>query len=73
MGVRHCTTVPGRNPVRREVMKWEYKGRKLARPDQIIRRLAAWPLMQAAEALLFVAVLIGWGWDDAAQAWRDAP
>jgi len=54
-------------------MKWEYKGRKLARPDQIIRRLAAWPLMQAAEALLFVAVLIGWGWDDAAQAWRDAP
>ncbi len=54
-------------------MKWEYKGQRLARLDVIARRLIAWPMLIVVEALLFVAVLIGWGWEEAVDAWKDAP
>lgn len=52
-------------------MKWEWKGRRLAPPHIIARRLLALPVLWLAQCLVFVATLAGWGWDDAVQSWRD--
>lgn len=52
-------------------MKWEWKGRRLADPLTIARRLVAWPFLMAGRCMVFAAMLIGWGWDSAAQIWRD--
>lgn len=50
-------------------MKWEWKGNKLAPPQQIVRRLIAWPFAQTARLLFVAAVLVGWGLRDAQRAW----
>lgn len=51
-------------------MKWEWKGRRLAPLHTILRRLVVLPVLMVAHGLVFAAVLVGWGFDAALQAWR---
>jgi len=51
-------------------MKWEINGRKLARPDLIIRRLAIYPFYFLAKCALFLTVFIGWGKHEALRHWE---
>ena len=50
-------------------MKWEWKGRRLADPLTIARRMLALPVF-TGKRLDFIGALIGWGWDSAMQVWR---
>jgi hypothetical protein len=52
-------------------MKWEINGRKLDRPDIIIRRILMVPFYCAAKCLLFLIILIGLGISDARKKWYD--
>ena len=52
-------------------MKWGWNGRRLADPLTMVRRLLALPVLRVAQGLVFVATLLGWGWDDAMRTWRE--
>lgn len=52
-------------------MKWEWKGRRLAPPWMIARRLLALPLLRAAQILVFVFTFLGWGCSEAKSAWNN--
>jgi len=52
-------------------MKWEYKGRALARPDIIVRRLVALPLLRFSQVLVCLFLFLGWGIDVAKRQWDD--
>ena len=49
--------------------KWEWNGRPLAPPSTILRRLLAFPILRSAQAVAFIAILIGWGLYDAKHYW----
>lgn len=50
-------------------MKWEWKGRRLAPPLTILRRLLALPLLRLAQCAVFLATWLGWGFDVAKDEW----
>lgn len=52
-------------------MKWEWKGRPLAHPLTILRRLAALPFLRISQCLVFIAAMAGWGIDHAKDEWRN--
>ena len=51
----------------------KYKGRELAHPVTIIRRLAVLPVLHILRILFCAVMVLGWGYDDAEQAWKDMP
>jgi hypothetical protein len=51
----------------------KYAGRKFAHPLLICIRLLVFPILQVGNCLTFIAVLIGWGLDEAVQVWADRP
>jgi len=50
---------------------WTWRGRDLANPLTIIRRLIFWPFYILSRTLLTIVVLAAWGWDDAVRIWGD--
>ena len=52
-------------------MKWEWNGRRLAPLHTIARRLLALPMLRAAQCLVFLANLVGCGFDEAMREWRN--
>lgn len=51
-------------------MKWQYKGRPLANPLIILRRLVAFPFRIVLIVLLCVVTGVGWGSDKAQDCWE---
>jgi hypothetical protein len=49
---------------------WSWRGRELANPVVILRRLIALPLIHLSRVLLSASVFIGWGWGAAVSEWR---
>lgn len=45
--------------------KWAWKGRPLAAPWDILRRLLMWPILTALLNTTWLVILIGWGYYDA--------
>lgn len=56
-----------------DVRAWTWRGRQLASPVAIARRVLALPLLWAGKALMFTGAALGWGLDDAKRAWEDMP
>lgn len=56
-----------------DIRAWTLRGQKLAYPLTILRRLLALPLLLAGRALVFLACWLGWGMDDAVDAWDRLP
>lgn len=55
------------------MMKWEWKGRKLAHPLTIIRRLIFLVPLWMGELLVYASLFLGWGVSDAQRFWSDRP
>lgn len=53
-----------------DLRRWRWSGERLANPLTILRRLLAWPLMQALRVLLCIVVAAGWGVETAHETWR---
>lgn len=52
---------------------WRWRGKDLAHPLTILRRLVALPLLLAGKVAVFVSILLGWGLDEAVDAWGVMP
>lgn len=50
--------------------RWQWKGRRLAAPHVILRRLAAWPVFQAGRLLMCAGAALGWGPGVAWDTWK---
>ena len=48
-----------------------WKRHNLARPDQIARRLIAFPFLHILRVLIVAVIFFGWGGYDAKRAWSD--
>jgi hypothetical protein len=51
----------------------KYKGRELANPIVIIRRLIAYPFLYMLRIIYCAVLVLGWGWDscDVERIWND--
>jgi hypothetical protein len=50
--------------------RWTWNGHELAHPVTIARRLIAMPFIVLLRVLLFGAIWLGWGIEDAVDNWR---
>lgn len=56
-----------------DIRAWTWRGQKLAPLRSIARRLPALPVLWIGKALVFLACWLGWGLDDATDAWERLP
>ena len=54
-------------------MKWEWRGRPLAHPLVILRRLLGLAILTPGLWIAFLGILVGYGLWDAKDFWRDRP
>lgn len=52
---------------------WTYRGRAIAPVRQMFRRFLGFPVVVAARAMYWVGVAIGWGVEEANDAWDRMP
>lgn len=53
------------------IAAWTYDNRELANPLVILLRLVAAVPLYTGRCITFVGVLIGWGWREAVDDWKD--